>query len=532
MKKIFLLILSLVVTAFFCSSALIAFAKDPENVELLEYCEKNDIDYLSSVQYQKLVESLIDGDTYQNAYDQATGNAVFSFFNLPQKSASYSVDLNKKDDKTINTNFSVSNIFSAINDVLDLGKKIYDATSDVVKSQEYGSDWDVDIPVASQLIGKTKFYYNNGLVELITLGVSFVRYYDSTPAIDMYRNKMQIYGIRQIVSQAGYAATDFTVDIDAGLSPIQYDSSTMLAYGANSSLAIVYDNSEGEEVFTRGAGFYSTLGFSRVSLTNANYYLYFASLQQQAITYGKFSQYVADDRLYLNNIHSNYRHFTNFGMSTDIDLSPNAAIVYTISDFQTNSYGDYLNAHNSTTYEPSITYQNTYKAGDKITNNNYKSYGYDYDINNKTWNYDTDYYNQWQNTYNDTVTNNYYITYETVDNSGSWYGDVNNTVLKPFEEPEEPETETYLPATIPPSETYPPATLPTETYRISDFEPLDTISLEIDTLPNMQNLPEIAEIDGLILQQSTSFLNKFGLLPVYITLGVLSIAVFIMRGQR
>ena len=484
MKRIFLTVLALVITIFLNTPAITAFAENPENAELLEYCDENNIDYLSSTQYQKLVEGLIEGDSYQDAYDQATGNnSVFRFFSDLSKSSSRSVNLDKN-DKTTNTNFSKSGVLSTINEVLDLAKKIYDTTSDVVKNQEYGTDWDVDIPVASQLIGKTKIYYDNGVVELITLGVSFVRYYDSTPAIDMYRNKMQIYGIRQIISQGGYAATDFNVGIDAGFLPVQYDSSTMLAYGANSNLAIVHDNSDGDEVFTWGSGVYSALGFSRVSLTNANYYLYFASLQQQGITYKKFSKYVTDDLLYLNNSHSNYRNFAGFSMNYSSDYSSHAAIVYTVSDMQTNSYGDYVNSLNDKTYQPSVTYNSTYNAGDKITNNNYKNYGYDYDIDNKTWTYDTDYYNNWQTTYNETIINNYYNNYEIIDNSGSWYGDVNNTTISPFEEPEKPETQQPTEKPTQPS-TEPPTQLPETTVTTaSGSDPPATVPTGVPaTLP-------------------------------------------------
>lgn len=542
MRKFFLLILILTITIFFNVSTITAFAEDPENVEFLEYCSEKDIDYLSSTQYQKLVESLIDGNSYQDAYDQATGNgSVFSFFGLPRESASVNLD---KDNKTINTNFSGSGIIGAINDVLELGKMIYDATSDSLKDYEYGTDWNMDIPIASQLVGKTKLYYDNGVVELITLGVSFVRYYDDTPAVDMYRNKMQIYGIRQIVSMAGYAATDFTVDINEGFLPVQYDSSTMLCYGAYASFPIVYDNSDGGETFKQGSGFYSALGFSRVSLTNANYYLYFVSLQQQAITYKKFATYVKDSDLYLWNTHTSDRQYIHFPVSGNpysaSKYNSTSSIIYTISDMQTNNHWDYVSAtHHDPVYEPSVTYNNVYNAGNKITNNNYKDYGYDYDIDNKTWTYDTDYYNKWLTTYNDTVINNYYNTYQTIDNSGSVFGDVNNTTISPFGEPEEPETqsptnlptETYLPATIPPSETYPLAILPTETYRIPDLNPTDAL-LEVNTVPVMQELPQAMEVGGLFLQQSANFLDDIGLLPVYITLGVLSIAIFIMRGQR
>lgn len=536
MKKFFLLVLILTVTIFFNVSTVIAFAEDPDNVDFLEYCGEKDIDYLSSTQYQKLVEGLIDGDTYQDAYNQATGNgAAISLFGLsPEGSASRSVDLGK-DDKTTNTNFSKSGVIGAINDALELGKKIYDTTSDIVKTQEYGTDWDVDIPVASQLVGKTKLYYDNGVTELVTLGVSFVRYYDSTPAIDMYRNKMQIYGIRQIVSQGGYAATDFNVDIDAGYIPKQYDSSTILAYGANSNIYVTSAGSDGADRFFKTSGVYSALGFNTPT-SEVVYYLYFASLQTQSVTYKKFSKYVADKSLCLNNTSKNYCKFTSFSMREDTASSP---IVYTISDMQTNSYGDYVNSLDNKTYQPSITYNNTYNAGDKITNNNYKDYGYDYDIDNKTWTYDTDYYNEWLTNYNNTIINNYYNTYQTIDSSGSVYGDTNNTTILPFADPEEPETqpptnlptETYPPATIPPSETYPLATLPTDTYYIPDLNPTDVL-LEVDTLPAMHDLPEVMEVGGLILQQSSDFLDNIGLLPIYITLGVLSIAIFIMRGQK
>ena len=531
MKRFFVFFLVLV---FFCMCVVAPFSAVAENDnDFKNYCQSEGIDYMTSDQYEVLVNSLIDGNDYGTAYHDATGSY--------KKNRTVNLD---KDDKTINTNFSLSNIFSTIKDVLNLGKEVYDATSDAVKNQEYGTDWDTDIPVASQLIGKTKLYYDNGVIELITLGVSFVRYYDSTPAIDMYRNKMQIYGIRQIVSMAGYAATDFTVDIDEGFLPVQYDSSTMLCYSAKSGVPVVYDGSDGE-VFGQASGFYSALGFSRVSLTNPNYYLYFMSLDKQAVTYKKLTSYAKDSDLYLYNTHTSDRQFIRFptsgNSSSASKYNSTSSIVYTISDMQTNSKWDYVSAthHDQTVYEPSVTYNNVYNAGDKITNNNYKSYGYDYDIDNNTWTYDTDYYNSWQGIYNDTVINNYYNNYQTIDNSGSVFGDVNNTTIKPFDDPEEPETQPPTdPSTQPPTETYPPVTDPTESSPIDLPATIPTesavpkytldmtaVSSDIEELKKQSTSVSIGK-SFWVIRVLDYMLNELGLMPLFLLLfffGVLGV---------
>lgn len=102
-------------------------------------------------------------------------------------------------------------------------------------------------------------------------------------------------------------------------------------------------------------------------------------------------------------------------------------------------------------------------------------------------------------------------------------------------QPSDPTEPIQPPDTIPPATcpaTCPVATLPTETYRIPDFE-TDTYVLEIDTLPAVEYLPEEIVVGGnFILDQSTDILDKFGILSLYMTLGVVSIVVFVLKGAK
>lgn len=519
MKKILCFLVALIVFCSVTVDSLVAIADNSNDFE--NYCQSEGIDYMSSHQYEILMNSLINGSDYSDSYYEATGS---------HKRGTYKVDLDKN-NKTTDTNFTKPSLLDKIKSVLNLGKEVYDTTSNLIKDEIYGDSWDVQIPSAYELIGKTKFIYDSGVEELITLGVSFVRFYDKT--VDLYRNKCTIYGTRQLISGggAGNAATDFLVTENAGIYPVAYSDTFMLYYGSASSVPCTWQNSSGESQFTTTNCTFKQLGLTNLGGGTGTSYiwrLWFVSLQRQAIPYKKFSQYQTDDVLY------------NYNTSR---VSVKDGILYAVSDISTNNYSDYIQTNSQTenVYSPSINYNNSFTGGTTINNNNYNDYGYTYDTTNNTWNTDQTWYNNWEQEWNNQTNYNYNNTYITMDVSGSEFGIENNITFDPFKEvtPEPtyppatvPPTETNPPATIPPSETYPPATLPTETYRIIDFETLETVSLEVGTLPDVQEFPEVAEIGGLVLQQSTSFLDEIGLLPIYITLGILSIAVFIMRGQR
>ncbi|MDE6005607.1 MAG: hypothetical protein K2G88_09505 [Oscillospiraceae bacterium] len=525
MKKLLYFFVTLV---FFCSVAVVPLVAVAENNNSFEnYCQSKGIDYMTSHQYQTLMESLIDGSDYNSAYHEATGS---------YKKAR-AVDLEKK-DKTTDTNFTKPSIFDKIRSVLGLGKEVYETTKDLLKDEVYGEDWDVQIPTAVELIGKTRIIYDSGIQELITLGIAYTRYYDKN--VELYRNKCQIYGTRQVIVGGGGASTDFHVSIDGGYYPVSYNSSSMLGYSSASGVGCAWTDLEGEQQFTTTSCTFSTIGLTTSGGGTSNspdYYLHFVSLNRQGVTYGTSSLYLPDSALYTFNVRSNYRNFTKFPTGTDLNVSSSVcSILYTTSAVSTNDYQSYVNQNQNqqNVYSPSLTFNNSYVGGTKITNNNYNDYGFEYSPTTNTWNTNQTWYNTWENSWNEQVVNNYNNYYTTIDNSGSTYGNTYNQTFNPFKDDEEPTEPTDPPEPTQP-DTYPPATLPsepTETYRIVDFETLDTVSLEVGTLPDVYEFPEVAEVGGLVLQQSTSFLDKLGLLPVYVTLGVLSIAVFIMRGQK
>ena len=401
------------------------------NEAVEEYCEDNGMEYLGDEdQYQALLQKLIAGEEFEEALSDVKEDDSFDF----SLTAHASVDLNKVvevvDDVT-NTNYSGFNVFGVLNDALELGKKIFDVTYDQLAMEEFGTQYDVEIPTASELIGKTKIVYSSGTTELITLGVVYVRYYDGL--FNMYLNKCQIYGLRQILvgnTNSISATYSFNVEEGSGLYPVPYSNAFMLSYGSLDNIkCMVKDDNNYYNVQTTSGGTRQTLclsyqggGTGTISTVGDSHYLYFVNLTKQAVTYYSVSgtTVLSDKDLYWN-----------YG-----------TIRYTISDWETNNYHEAISAtsQSANTYSPSITYNNTYQAGDRITNNNYQDYGFYYDTDNNTWAYDTDYLTNYLTNYNSTVINNYYNTYQTIDQSGSTYGDTNNTQITVLAEQEEEET--------------------------------------------------------------------------------------------
>lgn len=484
MKNIFVVLLTCI--SFIVSmvvAPLIAIAENDKDFE--NYCRSEGIDYMSSQQYEILMKGLIDGSDYSDAYFEATGS---------RKRGTYRVDLDKQ-NSTTDTNFTKSSLLDKIKSALDLGKSVYDTTSDLVKNEIYGDSWDVEIPSAVELIGKTKIIYDSGVEELVTLGISYTRFYDKM--VGLYRNKCQIYGTRQLVSGggAGNAATDFRVSIDGGYYPVPYNNSSMLAYSSTTGVPCEWMDSNGNQQLTTTSCTFSSIGLTTSgggTGTNVNYYLYFASLNRQGITYCTKSSYVPDLLLYCHNSKSNYRNYVSFPKGTSLDTgSTLTSIVYTVSAVSTNDYSTYVNQNSNqqNVYSPSISYDNSFVGGTTINNNNYNDYGYTYNTTTNTWDTDQTWYNSWQNEWNNQTNYNYNNTYITMDVSGSEFGDQNNITFDPFKEiTPEPTYPTEPVATSPPETSvtttttvfYPPAT--TQTYPLAtlpDYTAIYTIDMTV-----------------------------------------------------
>ena len=511
-KKRFLSIFLLITV--FCFSGLPPplLAHADIGVDFQSYCESEGIDYMPSHQYKVLVSSLISGSDYDTAYHEATGS---------YKAGIFKVDLDKQ-NRTTDTNFTKTNLLDKIKSVLSFGKTVYDTASDLLKDETYGTNWNIEIPSAYELVGKTKFIYNSGVEELVTLGVSYTRYYDKL--VGAYRNKCTIYGTRQLISGggAGNAATDFTVSETAGFYPVPSSEAFMLGYGSATGIKCTWTDSAGVSQLTTTSGVYSDLGLTTLDGgvgSVVQYRLRFASLSRQAITYIKFSSYVEDKVCYTYN---------------DNKVSVTNGIVYTLSDVATNHYSDYVqtNSQQQNVYSPSINYNNQFVGGTTINNNNYNDYGYSYDIDNNQWVTDQNWYNTWQQEWNNQQNYNYNNTYINIDVSGSVHTNPDNETFDPFKEvipeptyptdPPDTQLPTQPPETVPP--TQPPDTVPPVTQTVLPKYTLDMTAFSSDVEELKKQAGTVSIVKSFWLVDLTdTFLRDTGLFPVFIALFLLGV---------
>lgn len=483
-----------------------------------------------SAEEEVIEDNLIElsNDDYKDYISDLLRPSFFSeFFNDMTASASDALITTKNYESTNAPKPSGSG--SVVNLIKDIGKKIIE---DVINDSVVDNSG-CQIPEFHQQTGKLRNVYNSGLVEIITCTVtayqtpvigtlgeptgtynnhcilSFIRqiddYYTITTICDNDSKKYcDAYSVIGTYKQASYAAytTPYYVRF--------FDYATQETVPNHQIRAIAngyqmnWTDLETDE---------------EIKNSTLQTYVYFGSYEKQGLP--EFSS------------GSTYQSLSNILASSSVYPSSNNSAragigaVFAVSSTVTNDYQDYSQreeVNKTVEQKQAITYMseiNTTNVINKNNINNYKFLTIEGDKLTTNNNFDS----WWSSSVEEVVNYNIQNTYVNY-----WYIGEPDPTEPPSTIPTQP-SETYPPVILP-TETYPLVTLPTETYHIPDLETLDTISLEISTLPDMQEFPEVAEVGGLVLQRSTSFLDSIGLLPVYITLGVLSIAVFIMRGQK
>ena len=426
--------------------------------------------------------------------------------------------------------------------ILNFGKDIIE---DIINDSTIENDSSgLQIPDFRQQIGKCRVVYSSGLVEILTCSLTTY----STQVIGNAGKPTGEYKPHAILTFIRETDSRYTVTTICDDESTQYcDSYSTVgtfSFGTYTSYSTTYAN----RFFDYDTQ--DTVVSPRVQLLGQRYTSFlFRDLEQiEEVNQSTFDMknlfFGTATRQGLPEINSGYQYKPLYSLVSGANMfgsSTNGTSIQGLclatANTITNSYSDYVQMKDvedtpEREQKQSVTYLSEINSTNIYNENTIKNYDFLTYIDGRITT-NAIFSGYWENSVETVINNNVYNTYNNY-----WTQEPEPTqppeTVPPTDPPEPTQPDTYPPATLPsePTETYPVATLPTETYRIVDFETLETVSLEVGTLPDMYEFPEVAEVGGLVLQQSTSFLDKVGLLPVYITLGVLSIAVFIMRGQK
>lgn len=502
MKRFLCCLLSLIL---FCSVSLTVNAEEQE--EMIE---------LSNDEYQDYVNNLLRPAFFEEFVNEMTVSAV---------------DLNKDAYKSTNVPKSSGIGSAGGSSVLkDFGKEIIEDIATKIINDAAVDNSGYYMPEFRQQTGKLRNVYNSGLVEIITCTMTTYQ----TPAVGSLGGKTGSYDNHCILTLIRQIDDYYTITTICDEASKEYCSTYTAtgnyifeSYSPNAYTYFVrfFDGAAQETIPNHQIlGHGSSIKFKFYDLpvideipntTGLGTTLFFLVYDRQGLPeFSSGSQYRA-----LNYILTSSSTFSSD--SSKASSIPGCA--FAVSNTITNDYQDYSQQHefNETSEQKqAITYLSDINTTNVINKNNIDNYS------NITNNFDSWYQSNVTEIVNNNITNVY-----------------NNYWITPTDPPVPTDPPTQPPETVPPitqPPTDPPATvptnpsivIPTETYYIPELN-TETYALELPTIPSMENLPaEITSVSGLIAQQSADFIDDFGMGHVYGVIAILSVAVYIMRGER